>query len=120
MGSGELDRPNRELIDSGYTNKGETMATEICPVNGCDLRGTEIPRESLEKGYYGPWTPEDGPRYFSEVIGVEIRGLYDGVAYWTCPKCGARWHRWTGVGWEDMRYRVEKYWKMLDNEPPTD
>ena len=24
--------------------------------------------------------------------GVEIRGLYDGVAYWTVP--GYNWHRW--------------------------
>lgn len=28
-----------------------------------------------------------------EVIGIEIRGLYDGVLFWLCPYCTHRWHR---------------------------
>lgn len=67
-----------------------------CP-NGCDNRGKEIPPESLAKGYYGPWDGTER-RYFSEVIGVQIPELYDGVAYWACPKCGARWHRFPAPG----------------------
>ena len=96
------------------------MATETCPKNGCDLRGEEIPTEYLEKGYYGPWSPEDGPRCYSKVIGIEIRGLYDGVAYWHCPVCGENWHRWTEPGWERLRAAVEAYWERLDSEAPTD
>jgi hypothetical protein len=96
------------------------MTQTICPQNGCDLRGEEIPTEYLEKGYYGPWKPEDGPQYYSKVIGVEIRGFYDGVAYWTCPTCGARWHRWTGAGFADMRAKVEEYWKTLDAQGLTE
>ena len=26
-------------------------------------------------------------------VGVEIRQLYDGVAYWHCPLCGGAWTR---------------------------
>lgn len=29
----------------------------------------------------------------SRKIGVEIRGVYDGVLFWQCPDCGGRWHR---------------------------
>lgn len=64
-----------------------------CPINGCDLTGAEIPREYLEKGYYGPWSSEDGPRYYSRLIGHEVPGVYDGVLYWRCPDCGAAWPR---------------------------
>lgn len=32
------------------------------------------------------------PTCGGEVIGVEVRGVYDGVLYWTCP-AGHRWHR---------------------------
>jgi hypothetical protein len=58
------------------------------------MRDKEIPREYLEKGYYGDWKPEDGPRYYSRMIGVEISGVYDGMLFWECPDCGGRWHRW--------------------------
>ena len=27
------------------------------------------------------------PGGFLKTIGVEIRGMYDGVAYWLCPDC---------------------------------
>lgn len=30
----------------------------------------------------------------ADFIGVEISGVYDGVAYWRCEKCGHEWHRW--------------------------
>lgn len=71
---------------------------DTCP-QGCNLQGVEIPREYLEKGYYGSWEPEDGPRHYSRMIGVEIPGVYDGVLYWACPDCGARWHRFKDEGW---------------------
>lgn len=67
---------------------------DICPHCKSDLTGTEIPRESLERGYYGQWVPEDGPQFFSRQIGVEVRGAYDGSLFYQCPDCGGRWHRW--------------------------
>lgn len=27
-------------------------------------------------------------------IGVEVRGVYDGVLYWQCDYCGHAWQRW--------------------------
>lgn len=27
-------------------------------------------------------------------IGVEVRGVYDGVLYYACPFCFGTWHRW--------------------------
>ena len=72
-------------------------ASVTCP-NGCDLKGLEIPRVYLGAGYYGPWSPEDGPRYYSRLVGVEVPGVYDGVLHWQCPDCGAAWHRWYGDG----------------------
>ena len=28
-------------------------------------------------------------------IGHEVRGVYDGVLYWSCTVCGHAWNRWT-------------------------
>lgn len=27
------------------------------------------------------------------LVGVEVRGVYDGVLFWRCPKCGINLHR---------------------------
>jgi transposase-like protein len=29
-----------------------------------------------------------------DVIGHEVRGVYDGVLYWSCSLCGHAWNRW--------------------------
>ena len=42
---------------------------------------------------YG-WS-EETPKRFENIIGIEIRGKYDGVSYWKCPKCTTTWNRWT-------------------------
>jgi hypothetical protein len=44
----------------------------------------------------------------SEIIGVEVRGIYDGVCYYQCGKCGHQWHRFDK---DDVRRRarVEGY-----------
>ena len=49
-----------------------------------------------------------------QLIGVEVRGLYDGVCYWTCRKCGARWHRFPAGDYR--RERVEKIRAALGEE----
>lgn len=46
------------------------------------------------------------PECGSEVIGVEIWGVYDGVLYWTCPN-DHRWHRWLEGTWQ--RERAEEF-----------
>jgi hypothetical protein len=55
-----------------------------CP-NGCDLRGAPIPEESQHL-----W---GGERFYSRLIGIEVRGVFDGILYWECPDCHAKWPR---------------------------
>lgn len=65
---------------------------EICPNPSCEcsLQGSPIPEDFRLKGYHGDAT------HYSRVIGVNIRGEYDGVLYWTCPDCGFAWPRQFG------------------------
>jgi ribosomal protein L37AE/L43A len=35
----------------------------------------------------------DSDAHFSRLIGVEIRGAYDGVLLWQCPDCQTQWRR---------------------------
>lgn len=62
---------------------------ETCPSCRTDLRGAPIPQQYIDKGFYSP-----GATHYSRIVGVEIRGVYDGVLYWQCPDCGHCWHRW--------------------------
>jgi len=48
----------------------------------------------------------EGRKYRRE-FGVEIRGVYDGVLYWVCPNCRARWHRFPEG--DPIRDRAEPY-----------
>lgn len=74
---------DREQFDQmGKHRKGSAMAkiepetTDLdpraCPKCGADLR-------------IGP---------YSRTIGIECRGIYDGVLFWACPDCRHGWHRW--------------------------
>ena len=42
-------------------------------------------------------------------VGVEIRGFYDGVAYWQCMVCGHRWHRFPEGDYR--RATIERIWE---------
>lgn len=64
------------------------MDTE-CPHCHSSLMGEPIPQRLIDAGYY-----PRGDTNYSRTIGVEIRGVYDGVLYWQCPDCGGKWHRW--------------------------
>lgn len=43
----------------------------------------------IEESYHKPYK-------FSEIIGVEISELYDGIIAFTCPNCNSFWARFTG------------------------
>jgi len=73
---------------------------DICPVNGCDLRGDPIDPEYAD--YYA-----EGARYYSKMIGVEVQGVYDGVLYWTCSTCGVSWPRFDAP--HRLHYEALKY-----------
>lgn len=72
-----------------------------CPHCAAGLLGDPIPQKYIDEGWYGTKT------HYDRTIGVEVRGVYDGVLYWACPDCGGTWHRWP----EDhhLRARAEKH-----------
>lgn len=64
-------------------------AVMFCPHCEADLSGPPIPQEFVnQRGR------EEGVTHYSRVIGMEVWGVYDGILYWQCPDCGAKWHRW--------------------------
>lgn len=71
------------------------MTTPVtCPHCETSLQGDPIPQEYVDAGYYPPEVT-----HYDRTIGVEVRGVYDGVLYWACPDCGHGWPRWTdGAG----------------------
>lgn len=63
---------------------------ERCPNPDCgvSLRGSAIPQDYIDRGYYG-----EGATHYSRKMGVELRGVYDGVLFWVCPDCDFSWVR---------------------------
>ena len=59
---------------------------EICPNCEKSWRGSPIPKE--HRHLYST-----GSTHYSNLIGVEIPGFYDGISYWKCPYCGATFSR---------------------------
>lgn len=47
----------------------------------------------------GPETSPGSGQYYSEVIGVQVRGVYDGELFFQCPGCHGRWHRFEPGHW---------------------
>lgn len=78
------------------------MTKQSCPHCGADLRGAPIPQDYIDAGYY-----PSGAMHYERVIGVEVRGLYDGVLFWACPDCGGTWHRFPEGN--PYRRRAEPY-----------
>jgi predicted RNA-binding Zn-ribbon protein involved in translation (DUF1610 family) len=73
-----------------------------CPHCGTNLIGQAISKES--QVYYGNAT------HYRREIGVEIRGVYDGVLFWECPECGHAWHRFP-----ETDYRHAKAQEYMDS-----
>lgn len=49
---------------------------------------------------------EDNPKHFSKnIIGVEVSGYYDGVAYWRCTECKSCFDRFTGERFEESEVK---------------
>lgn len=85
-----------------------SAAKEVCPHCKASMQGEPIPSEYLEhkpdcetrkalsilgRCYCLPYG--EGTTHFSRVIGHEVRGVYDGVLFWSCPDCGKAWPRFT-------------------------
>lgn len=82
------------------------MHPNKCPHCECDwkepeniyeyfLRQGDSKEEASESAsMYG--CTKDNPKHFSkDVVGIEVRGKYDGVSYWECQKCYTVFDRWT-------------------------
>lgn len=62
-----------------------------------------------------------GATHFSRVIGHEVRGVYDGTLFWSCPDCGKAWPRAfsRGVGLDRMTTVAADY-ALLHNSRAAD
>jgi predicted RNA-binding Zn-ribbon protein involved in translation (DUF1610 family) len=76
---------------------------DTCPHCGAQQLGARIPVE--KRLYY------DGATHYSRTVGVEIRGVYDGILCWACPDCGGRWHRFPPDHY--LRQRATPYVKVV-------
>jgi predicted RNA-binding Zn-ribbon protein involved in translation (DUF1610 family) len=56
--------------------------------------------------------PNCGNADGNKLCGHEIRGFYDGIAYWTCWECGHRWHRFPEGS--ARREAVQRMWDDWD------
>lgn len=75
------------------------MTSTTCPHCNADLRGSPILPEHQE--HYG------GETHYSRAVGIEVRGVYDGVLFWQCPDCHGTWHRFPEDHW--LRHRAVPY-----------
>ncbi len=107
-----------------------------CPHCDANLKGEPIdPKHFIheddcddQKARWASRYPDDTPRcfclpygdkpveerFFSRIIGIEIRGVYDGVLFWQCPDCGGRWQRWSE---HDMMAKAQPYIDGVDIDP---
>lgn len=46
---------------------------------------------------------------YTRLVGVEVRGVYDGILYWMCPSCEHRWHRWSYEDQPRLHAAAEPY-----------
>lgn len=67
------------MMAEALTNAGS------CPHCDADMSGEKMTAAQRES---------HGGTHFSRTIGVEIRGVYDGVLFWLCPDCDRPWNRW--------------------------
>jgi hypothetical protein len=84
-----------------------SAADMTCPHCATDMRGDEIAecfrthRDdcALKDGRLRCFCfPYGEATHYSRVMGHEIRGVYDGVLFWSCPDCGLAWPRWNDGG----------------------
>lgn len=82
---------------------------DACPRCKRSFKGPQIPDEFM----FG----ESGPAYYSSIIGVTIRGMFDVTAYWQCPYCGWAWHRFPET---DPRWaKIDPWVKEVQNLFPS-
>ncbi|MGH3985935.1 MAG: hypothetical protein ACRDTZ_01275 [Pseudonocardiaceae bacterium] len=82
---------------------------DTCPHCGVALRGDPIPGS------------RHGERYHRG-IGVEIRGVYDGVLFYSCPACYGTWNRWDRDRdprlWEKAEHHRDRFTRIMGRDAP--
>ena len=94
------------LIWSSFQKTNPMEDRRWCPECMADWKGKLIPKKF--RHLYSK-----GSIHYSRLIGIEIQGGYDGVAYWECPDCQARWDRFTGEKVEKQKVKKEKSKKRM-------
>jgi hypothetical protein len=84
----------------GVSGVTYTIDYNNCPHCGADLFGEVIPEHIRPAGC--------GHRYHRG-LGIEIRGVYDGVLFYACPDCHGTWHRWKRSHDERLWQAAEKH-----------
>lgn len=74
-----MDESAPELTgpDESWRTATPPTPDDICPGCEADLRAAPVP---------------SGAGFYTNRVGVQIRGMYDGVLFWQCPFCHHRWH----------------------------
>jgi hypothetical protein len=67
-----------------------------CPSCHKSWQGEEIPAE--HRHHYAK-----GRTHFSRLIGIEYRGVYDGVLVWRCPHCKVEHPRFEASFYDDLK-----------------
>ena len=67
-----------------------------CPHCQVSLIGAPITEDKQEFfNSLNTWRSDPGwVTHYRREIGVEVRGVHDGVLYWKCPDCQGTWQRW--------------------------
>lgn len=47
-------------------------------------------------------------------LGVQVRGVYDGILYYVCPRCDYAWHTMPP---DDLLYELARKYVIEHNEP---
>jgi len=77
--------PDQKAPDPKRKELTDFNNLRYCPQCGADWQGAKIPKKEQRKS-----------THYSRLIGIEVRGGYDGVSYWQCPDCNTTWNRFTG------------------------
>jgi len=90
----------RVIIDNVET---ELDKHGLCPTCGCNWDGGNVYESLRNHEAYADKSDEQvreiasnygsPEQRFSKIIGIEIRGVYDGVCKYRCPECATEWPR---------------------------
>ena len=82
-----MSEPHTVVDQKDVTYPPVVDGTKFCPCCRASWEGPAIP-EANRPLFYGNHT------HFSLLVGIEIRGRYDGIHHWMCPSCKTTFPRW--------------------------